>query len=206
MKNYATILMQLIAAGAITLLPSYSFSQVLIQADRATLQPQIKRDDRGFESCGVRAVVLSKVGKNYEAIDFSLMVGHNFSYGIMKAGKVLVTPQDLLAGDGAGKTVMPRPTYFWISQESEGKALKGIKTSRAENEGFTLQIADLTETLKTIFAIVEGRRMQIAVRYPSQRVEAVIGFSSQFSEDEKRPFLACIHGLAERIENEDKKQ
>lgn len=154
-------MIKILMAAAVTLLMSSSFAraQVVIQADSAMLQPQIKRDALGFSSCGVRGIVISVAGKNFESYDFSVVANAVAPFGTLKAGKSLTTVERVNKGDLSGTVVTPRPEYFWIAQESSGDALMPLKVFPAENQGFILEIGDLIKTYKVIYAMIHGERM-----------------------------------------------
>ncbi len=95
-------------------------------------------------------------------------------------------------------TVVPPPVKFWIAQESEGKAVNPIKVLPAESKGYILEIADLPDTLRGIFAMANGVRMQFAVRYKNQPVDVVVAFSAQMSEVERAPLMNCLVAVGER--------
>jgi len=91
----------------------------------AKLQPQITRDEGGYKSCGVRAVVIAEGEERFvDMYDFSMNVWAAPSIGLMKAGKSRTTKEKLQQGNANRETVMPAPVNFWIALESEGKALK----------------------------------------------------------------------------------
>jgi hypothetical protein len=179
-------------------------AQMLIQADLALLQPQISRDETGFRSCGVRAVVMSDDTQIVEAYDFSLMVDARHFVGMLKAGKRITTKAQLLKGDRSNKVVMPLPIKFWIAREAEGKAISPQKVVPSETKGFILGIADIAQTYEGIFAIIHGERMQFAVRYKEQLIDVVISFVGEMSEVERNSLLICLNGIVERMRAETK--
>jgi hypothetical protein len=174
-------------------------AQIVIQADSAGLQPQIGRDDIGFLSCGVRAVVTTSNAGYVDAYDFSLMVRADIPYGTLKAGKVSTPIKAALKGKYATGATTPPPTKFWLAQENEGKPISPMKIMPAENKGYILELADLADTLRGIVAMIHGQRMQFAVRYKSQPVEQVISFSAAMPENELAPLMTCLNAVVERF-------
>lgn len=179
-------------------LPSYA--QMVIQAGSAGLQPQIGRDEVGFLSCGVRAVVTTSDTEYIEAYDFSLMVRADIPYGTLKAGKASTPIKAALKGKYTTGATTPPPAKFWLAQENEGKPISPIKIMPAENKGYILELADLADTLRGIVAMIHGERMQFAVRYKSQPVEQVISFSAAMPENELAPLMTCLNGVVERFQ------
>lgn len=175
-------------------------AQSLMQADMAILQPQINRDDRGFVSCGVRAIVIQHLsGKNFEAYDFSINANANIPYGTLKAGKSRVSSEQIEKGKPKRKVELPAPVYFWIAQESDPEALKPIKVFPSEDAGYVLEFADLVKTFAAIYSTINGERMQFSVRYKKQRLDSVISFSAQMPMHEQTPLIACMDGLTNRL-------
>ena len=179
-----------------------AFGQMLVQADAAFLQPQIRRDDAGFISCGLRAVAVVGGKEWVEAYDFSVLVTPHVSGGLLKAGKQKLPMASFLKGEKAYRTVMPAPVKFWIAKESEGKALSPTKILTSESPGFILGIADLTAAWKVVMSIMNGEQMQFAVRYENQPVEVVVTFAKELGEAERKPLEACLRGVYERINAE----
>jgi hypothetical protein len=171
----------------------------VIQADQAVLQPQVGRDDIGFSTCGVRGVVVVATPDYMDSYDFSVMLRANLAYGTLKAGKLRTATQAALKGRFASEAVTPAPIKFWIAQEGEGKPISPIKVIPADNKGFILEVADLADTARGIMAMIEGSRMQFAVRYKNQPVDLVVSFSAAMPEIERAPLLKCIEGVTERL-------
>ena len=48
-------------------------AQIVVQAASAKLQPQIGRDDKGYSTCGIHAVVLNIEGQSVEFMIFLLI-------------------------------------------------------------------------------------------------------------------------------------
>lgn len=181
-----------------------SFSQIVIQAESATLQPQVHRDEVGYKACGVRAMVITQGELNYiDAYDFSLNLWANLHSGLLKAGKTRATKSEILSGKIPTGAVIPGPIKFWIAKENEGNAVMPQKIIPAEDKGFILAGADLVQTMEAIFAIIEGERMQFAARYKNQPIDVVVSFSAKMPEHELKPLLACLGGLAQRFGKPD---
>lgn len=175
-------------------------AQMVIEAEMATLQPQINRDEVGYSSCGVRAVVLTQGEANFvDAYDFSMNLSANSLIGTLKAGKTRKTKAEMLQGKTSMDPVMPAPVKFWIARESQGKALMPQEIIPAETRGYILERADMTETMKAIRATIAGERMQFAVRYKNEPVDVVVSFSTKLTERERGPLMACFDGLVKRM-------
>jgi hypothetical protein len=177
-------------------------AQMVIQAESAILQPQMRRGDDGFRSCGVRAIVMDVGTEFVEVHDFSIMVDSELLAGTLKAGKLRISKANMLAGKRPNKAVVPAPVKFWIARESEGKAITPKKSLPAETPGFILEISDFVLTYEGIMAMIHGDRMQFATRYKDQPLDAVISFSAQMPAYEREPLLACLNGILERLKKE----
>lgn len=177
-------------------------AQMVIQADSAALQPHIRRDEAGFGSCGVRAVVVALMGKEVDAYDFSMSVGADNFYGLLKAGKTRVSLENLQRGKRPKDAVTPPPIKFWIAKEVEGKAVMPIKIMPAETKGFILEIADIVPTWDAILAMIHGERMQFAVRYKNEPLDVVVSFAANMSEVERKPLVTCLDAVLERLKNQ----
>lgn len=174
-------------------------AQMVIQAEKTSLQPQIGRDDSGFSSCGVRTMVIVISGDTIDSYDFSLIIRADAAAGLLKAGKERGSMQRALKGDFKTEVVVPAPIRFWVAKESEGKAVMPQKIIPAENRGYILAIADLVETVRGIISIIEGERMQFSVRYASQPVDVVVSFAGKMPDIERIPLMACLQGLGDRF-------
>lgn len=182
-------------------LTSITLAQSVTQADSVALQPQIGRDANGYNTCGIRAVVLAINSKYAYTYDFSIQLWSNIPYGLLKAGKSSTSMKDALSGSSKQSTVMPAPINFWISQESKSKPLFALTKMQSETKGYLLETADLFLSLDTIESIINGERMHFVVRYKSESIDKVIGFSSKLSEDETKPLKICIAEVLERQAN-----
>lgn len=190
--------MSIAIAATLSAVSGSAMAQVVIQADTAMLQPQIGRDEAGFNNCGVRAVVLVTIGKVVDVYDFSIGMMAGAFGGVMKAGKSRTALKDIQAGKNNSKVVTPPPTKFWIAKESDGAALMPKQVLPAENEGFILEVADFVKTHDIIEALMLGERMHFAVRYKDQSVDNVIAFSAKMTDEEVQPLFNCISGVAQR--------
>ncbi len=182
-------------------LTSITFAQSVTQADSVALQPQIGRDANGYNTCGIRAVVLVNNPKNTYTYDFSIQLWSDIPYGLLKAGKLSTPMKDALSGSPKLSTVMPAPVNFWISQELRSKPVFALTKMPAETKGYLLETADLFLSLDAIESIVNGERMHFAVRYKSESIDKVISFSNKLSEDETKPLMICIAEVLERQAN-----
>jgi hypothetical protein len=176
-----------------------SYAQMVVQADQATLQPQIGRSEIGFQSCGVRAVVVVATSKYMDAYDFSLNVSADALAGALKAGKSRIQRQEAIKGNYIRDAVVPPPIKFWIAQESEGKALNPFRIIPADTKGYIIEVAELADTYRTIMAMIHGERMQFAVRYKNEPVDLVISFAAPMPEKERGPLLACLNDVVEKL-------
>lgn len=177
-------------------------AQLVIQAVSAASQPQMGRDEVGFSSCGVRAVVVTNEGEYVDAYDFSLMVRADMAYGLLKAGKTRTSMSSAKRGEYSKQPTGDRPVRFWIAQESEGKAIAPKTIMPAETKGYILELAELLPTLTGIAAIISGERMQFAIRYEEQEFDTVISFSAAMDENERAPLWKCLKGVGERISSQ----
>lgn len=184
---------------AVTICFQSAWGQMVIQADHAMLQPQIQRDSEGFRSCGVRAVVLNVNGDVIDAYDFSLIVDATSKVGMIKAGKSIAKTGDMLKGKHAAAVVTPAPVNFWLVAETDGTAVGPKKFFPSETNGFILAVSDLVPTYKAIVDLMVGERMQFAVRYKSQSLDLVVSFAAEMPEVERKPLVACLNGVRERI-------
>ena len=184
------------------LLSAQANAQPVVQAAHAQLQPQIGRDAKGYSLCGMRAVVLDVMPSSVEAYDFSINLRAGMFDGLLKAGKSTISKPDFLKGKQSQKTVVPGPVNFWIAKETEGKALTPTKIIPADTAGFVLGAGDFVQSWETVLAMLQGDRMQFAVRYKDQGYDTVISFSGALKEEESKPLLACLDGMAERLQRE----
>lgn len=175
---------------------------VVIQADMATLQPVIDRDENGFKACGVRGLVLKSTPETTDLYDFSLMIRHDVFFGLLKAGKMRASTKSMLKGSASPKTVLPAPVKFWIAVESNSKAVSPIKIMPAEDKGYILETADYFGTYEAIFEMIHGGRMQFAIRYANQPSELVVSFSGVMPEVELTPLMNCLKEVPLRAEKE----
>ena len=182
-------------------LTSITYAQSVAFADSVALQPQIGRDANGYNTCGIRAIVVVNDRKNSYAYDFSIQLWTHTPYGLLKAGKLSTSMKDALSGSPKLSTVMPAPINFWISQESKSKPVFALKKMPAETKGYLLEVADLFLSLDAIESIIKGERMHFAIRYKSESLDKVISFSSKLSEDETKPLMLCITEVLERQVN-----
>ena len=179
-------------------LTSITYAQSVALADSVALQPQIGRDANGYNTCGIRAIVVVNDTKNSYAYDFSIQLWSDIPYGMLKAGKLSTPMKDALSGSPKLSTVMPAPINFWISQELKSKPVFALTKIPAETKGYLLETADLFLSLDAIKSIVNGERMHFAIRYKSESIDKVISFSSKLSEDETKPLMMCIAEVLER--------
>lgn len=186
----------------VTVLSCNAMAGVMIQADMATLQPVIDRDENGFQACGVRGLVLTVSPDTTDIYDFSLMIRHDMFYGTLKAGKMQASTKAMQSGSISRETVLPAPVNFWIAEESKGKAVSPIKTVPAETRGYILEVADFTVTFEAILGMVNGERMQFSLRYKDEPAEQVIGFSGTMQEVEKVPLMRCLTEVTQRMQKE----
>ncbi|WP_426176107.1 hypothetical protein [Massilia sp. TWR1-2-2] len=173
-------------------------AQAVVEAQQVQLQAQIRRDSKGFSSCGVRVVALTSAADTMDAYDFSIMIGTD-AYGTLKAGKyrAKLTPVGGKA-DFARDAVSPGPLSFCIAKELEGKPLLPIKVMPAETPGFILALGDGLQTLEKIVAISLGERLQFALRYKNQPGDKIVAFKGFLTNEERAPIFACIEGLMVR--------
>ncbi len=70
----------------------------------------------------------------------------------------------------------------------------------AESKGYILELANVGDTLRGILSMIHGERMQFAIRYNSEPVDAVIAFSAMMPDNERIPLMKCIEEVGERME------
>jgi hypothetical protein len=178
-----------------------SQAQNITNADEATAQATVRRDEEGFASCGVRAIVQVIQPKEIEAFDFSLTVDAVTLRGLLKAGKYSI-PWTGKAGWAFEKkrTVLPAPVDFWIADQAADLPAKKIQSMKSDNEGFLLELAEFLPTQNALAAIAEGRRVQFAVRYPSERFDRVISFKVAMKEEDINAMTDCYNGMQRRMQ------
>jgi hypothetical protein len=104
-------------------LPLSANSQVVLNAALTALQPTVMRDDRGFKSCGVRAVVVvGETVQNMESYDFSMNIYANNLSGMVKAGKYAQAELTKAKTRGTVIAVQPAPVLFWIARADQERA------------------------------------------------------------------------------------
>jgi len=180
---------------------SASHAQNVINADNGSAQATVRRDDAGFQSCGVRAIVQVLQPKYIETYDFSLNLDGAIIKGLLKVGQYQV-PGNARQGweFGKRKTVMPAPKGFWFAEATSDLPLKPEKSVKAEDAGFALGIADFGQTSDTVMAIVEGKPVQFSLRYPDDKFDRIISFKVEMKDEDKQTFFNCMAGLQRRIE------
>lgn len=193
MKKFILFTLVALAAGT-------AQSQMVVQAHKVTLQPQIGRDAHGYDACGIRAVVLAERADGFDGYDFSINVYNGAMEGMMKAGKTTVSTAEILKGHAVPQAVKPGPVNFWIAQEAQSKPLSPLKIRKAENPAYILATGDLKLSLQAIMAIAKGEKMQFAVRYKTQRLDTVVAFAGALKDEEMKPLMACFDGLIARME------
>lgn len=177
-------------------------AQPVVQATTAQLQPQISRDTEGYTACGIRAIVLDMKPNVVEAYDFSLYLRAGIPAGTIKAGKHQTPSAKFSKGQVDQKVVMPGPENFWIAKELEGKALIPFKVFAGDTPGYILGLANLAGTHAAIASMMDGERMQFAVRYKNQPYDTVVSFASELPSSELKPLAACMDGLVARMKSD----
>lgn len=184
---------------AMSLNLTFASAQIVVQASSAILQPQIGRDQTGFSSCGVRAIVTDSKPGFVDVHDFTLAIRADMPGGLIKAGKSSTSNISLAKGMPKTKAVQPAPVRFWIARESQGKALFPLQVIPADTPGYILESVELGQTLSEILAVSGGQRMQFANRYKNEPVDTVIAFSVELPDAERQPLLTCLDGVIERL-------
>lgn len=201
-KNYDIKTLNALFFSVVIMATISAEAQEVIQAQASQMQAQIGRDEKGYNTCGLRSVVFDEKTTDIETYDFSITLRVGAMYGLVKAGKITTSKSEFLKGTNNFKVVLPSPTKFWIVKESEGKPLLPSKYIAAENPGYILGSTEFTQTWQTIIAMMEGERMQFVLRYPKQKIDTVISFAPGLKQEEGKPLLACLDGLLERLKNE----
>ena len=195
MKKFILFTLVALAAGTVQ-------SQMIVQANKVTLQPQVGRDAHGYDTCGIRAVVIAERPDGFDGYDFSINVYNGAMEGMMKAGKTTVSTAEILKGHAVPQAVKPGPVNFWVAEEAESKPLSLLKKGKADNPAYIIGTSELGATLKAIMAVAKGERMQFVVRYKSQPLDTVVAFNSALKEEEMKPLMACFSGLIKRMESD----
>jgi hypothetical protein len=179
---------------------------MLIETTIAGLQPQIGRDESGFKTCGIRAVVIAEHSGYVHTYDFSINIYHNTYVGLLKSGKSRTTKKESLAKKTIGATYLPAPTGFWISKEREGKPLVMQKLVAAETKGFVLGHGDFEQSFDMIYNLIGGEKIHFVMQYPTEKTEAVISFDAVLTEPQSESLVSCFQGLLERMRAEAEKK
>lgn len=185
----------------------YAFAQTITNADSASSQILISRDESGFSICGVRSVVLVQKGPFLvDVYDFSIQYGARQLEGTMKIGKQRADARDLKTAVGnladSMKTVRPGPVSAWIARETEGKPLKlNILFESEDTPGYVVGYVDGSKGFETMIALASGERLHVVARYKGEKLEQVIAFASPLSERDQKLFLACTTSLVERLQS-----
>lgn len=190
--------------GAVLMTIATSTSaQNVINADNAAVQPTVRRDDKGFASCGVRVIAQVILPKEMETFDFSLNLDSAAFLGLLKAGKYFIPGNARIGWDIEKRvTVAPGPSTFWFAEQSADVPLTPLKVAKSDSAGFALGVAEFDRTASTIIAIINGKVVQFAVRYPSENLDRVISFKSDMAQADKDTFFACWDGMRRRLERE----
>jgi hypothetical protein len=183
-------------------LASHASAGMLIETNVVGLQPQIGRDQSGYNTCGIRAMVMAEHSGFIHTYDFSINIQHNLYFGFLKSGKSRTTKKESLAKKSIGTTHLPAPTGFWISKEKEGKPLVMQKLIAAETKGFVLGYGDFEQSLDMIYNLIGGEKLHFVMRYPTEKTDAVISFNAVLTEPQSESLLSCIQGLLERMLSE----
>lgn len=191
------------AAAVVALLTvsASSLGQNVINADSSAAQAIIRRDDAGFVDCGVRVVVQVVLPHEAEIFDFSLnLTAQGSPLGLLKAGKYTV-PGSIATGWNLAKrkpTQFP-PSSYWFAEQSADRPLKPFKYAKGEDAGFMLGLAEFEPTAETIFSIVQGERVQFALRYPGDKMDRIISFKAEMDKTDVATFFDCLGGMQRRI-------
>lgn len=171
----------------------------LIQAVRVDAQPQIDRDSEGFKFCGiwVNATVLGV--QDVEVYSFSMTLVRDKNFFILKAGKSRAPSKSLEKDDYQFTKVTPGPIEVWLAKEGESATLSPKKLIAADTAGYVVGAVGLTTAFDHLFAIIVGKRMQIALNYENEPQKSVISFATQIPEVEQQAIMSCVQGVAERM-------
>lgn len=175
-------------------------AQTIINADAATAQPIVKRDDAGFSWCGVRVVASVVNQKDTEIYDFSVTADAKNVLGLLKAGKYVIPTGT--TDIGRRKTVLPGPVSFWLAGRHEERPLVAQKVSASTDAGFALGISDIVPTAQVLTSIAHGEPTQIALSYKGQHHEQVLAFRANMSDDDRDALMACLNGQLARFQRE----
>lgn len=180
-------------------IPTDAGAQTVIEASNVTLQALVSRSPTGFDSCGIRAVVITADSKFFEAYDFSIAVRPDMYYGMMKGGKrrLAITGSNPGANIPAAET--PGPTKFWIAQELRGKPLSSFNVTKSNDVGFSLMLGDLVESYRIIYQIMAGERMQFALRYAAEKLDTVVSFSGKLAPEQISSVQACMNEVTSQL-------
>lgn len=198
MNNLKTIIFYSLFGICVT-----ASAQNVINADSSSAQATIRRDEKGFASCGIRVVSQVVMPKEAEVYDFSLNLDGASVMGLLKAGKYMV-PGNARQGWNIEKrkTVLPGPKDFWFSERASDIPLKPVKLAKGEDAGFSLGLAEFKPTADVVMAILNGQVVQFALRYPNDKMDRIISFKVDMPKADAETFLDCLSGLQRRIESD----
>jgi hypothetical protein len=198
--------MTLIKLAVILLLTSLAGSSVaqnVINADSAAVQTTIRRDDVGFVSCGFRVIAQIIHAKESEVYDFSVNLDAKSVMGFLKAGRYNVPGDSSHGWDiNKRKTVMPAPENFWIAPQAGDIVAKPVQLLKSDDAGFVLEIAEFGPTTEVISAMIDGKPIQFALRYPKEKMDRIVSFKTQIKEEDKATFFDCFNGIERRLKKE----
>ena len=185
-----------IALGALATATS---AQSVFEATSVTLQAQIGRSETGFDSCGVRGIVVTPDENFLEAYDFSISVRPDMFYGMLKGGKRRVPVSTTYQADKLPPAIIPSPVKFWIARELRGRPLLGHTVSPSSDAGFSLMLGDIVESYKIINEIITGERMQFALRYANEKSDLVVSFSGKLTPEQTSAVQACMVDVLDQL-------
>lgn len=175
----------------VSLLIGPAHAQMVVNASVAGLQPQVARDEKGFKSCGLRAVVVLDGTKSVRTYDFSINLNPDMLSALIKAGSY----------QGAKNAInQPAPVNVWIVEAIEAKRLQPYKIIPAETPGFILGLAEYFPAMTTMRAMAQGRRMQFAIRYKDEPLDKAVSFQQKMELPDAEALLACLEGLQPRLD------
>lgn len=173
--------------------------QQVIQVDSVQSQAQVRRDEHGFSSCGIRVVALRSSGATTMVLDFSVMFYVQGLAGFAKFGASQIANSALLKGSKKMEPILPAPTSFWIARVDQAKAVRPVKYVQGEDAGYTLGVMAGADSLQAIDDIATGKTMHFNVRYNDDRFDVVNQFSAPLSTNDAVTYRACIAGIGEHL-------
>jgi hypothetical protein len=175
-------------------------AQRVTSANTNTLQPQIGRDAKGYEHCGIRAVVVAGPERTGHSYDFSVNVHANPISGSVQAGKYSHADIGADKGKRSSKPILPAPVSFWFATADKGVQLAPKKFTPAKSEGFILGETEMMQAMTVVLDLAQGRPVQFIVRYEGEKVDQIVSFAQPLTATDREALYACLDGILMRMD------